>query len=176
MESKDTVITNNVNNSRNKILDQEAIKSIIPHRYEFLLIENVEILTSGTEAIGHTEIKEDSWFFKGHFPEYKIMPGVLIIESMAQTAAVCTLEALDGNSENNHQNTANSNKEPTKSVFFIKIENATFRKPILPNTKLFYHIKLQKKLRTFYTFECTAFFFQDERKIISTTANIMATM
>lgn len=157
----DDIKNNNINNV-NRILDQEDIKSIIPHRDEFLLIERVEILDRGVEAIGYSNIKEDSWFFKGHFPEYKIMPGVLIVESMAQTAGVCALEP--------------TNTEEIKPIFFVKIQNTTFRKPVLPETELYYHVKLQKKLRTFYTFECEAFFFKNGIKTITTTANIMATI
>ncbi|HOW27231.1 MAG TPA: 3-hydroxyacyl-ACP dehydratase FabZ [Elusimicrobiota bacterium] len=93
------------------------IKKIIPHRYPFLLIDRVDILEEGQRAIGYKCVTGNEAFFQGHFPERPIMPGVLIVESMAQTGCVILLRqpGLEG-----------------KLAFFMGIDAVKFRKPVVP--------------------------------------------
>ncbi len=71
------------------MLDKEKIKEIIPQREPFLMIDEVEKCEPGTSAVAYKNIEESEWYFKGHFPENPIMPGVLIAESLAQTRSSC---------------------------------------------------------------------------------------
>ncbi|MBO7071914.1 MAG: 3-hydroxyacyl-ACP dehydratase FabZ [Acetobacter sp.] len=99
----------------------------IPHRYPFLLVDRIEDILLGEEATGIKNVSVNEPFFQGHFPEIPVMPGVLIIEAMAQTAAtlvVLTLgEAFDG-----------------KLVYFMTIDNAKFRRPVEPGDQLRIHV------------------------------------
>nr|WP_279401948.1 3-hydroxyacyl-ACP dehydratase FabZ [Piscibacillus salipiscarius] len=74
------------------MLDIEQIKSIIPHRYPFLLVDQVEELEEGKRAVGYKNVTANEPFFQGHFPEYMVMPGVLIVEALAQVGAVAILQ------------------------------------------------------------------------------------
>ena len=97
----------------------EKIIEMIPHRYPFLLIDRVGDIVPDTSAIGIKNVTINEPFFAGHFPNKPIMPGVLIIEAMAQTAAVFVIDGLKDNSAN-------------RSVYFMSIESARFRKPVVP--------------------------------------------
>ena len=110
-------------------LDIEQIKGMIPHRDPFLLIDQVTQVVSGTSAVGIKNLSVDEPFFKGHFPDHPIMPGVLIIEAMAQTSAVLVVEAT-GN-------------DTGGMVYFMSIEQARFRKPVFPGDSLHLHVEKQ---------------------------------
>ncbi|MBO7350503.1 MAG: 3-hydroxyacyl-ACP dehydratase FabZ [Acetobacter sp.] len=103
------------------------IMRAIPHRYPFLLVDRIEDILLGEEATGIKNVSVNEPFFQGHFPEIPVMPGVLIVEAMAQTAAtlvVLTLgEAFDG-----------------KLVYFMTIDNAKFRRPVEPGDQLRIHV------------------------------------
>ncbi|MDY0277014.1 MAG: 3-hydroxyacyl-ACP dehydratase FabZ [Acholeplasma sp.] len=73
------------------MIDKEVIKKIIPHREPFLLIDEIIELVPGRRAVGYKNVREDEEYFKGHFPEFPVMPGVLILESLAQMGAVAAL-------------------------------------------------------------------------------------
>ncbi len=109
--------------------DIEQIKGMIPHRDPFLLIDQVTQVISGTSAVGIKNLSGDEPFFKGHFPGHPIMPGVLIIEAMAQTSAVLVVEAT-GN-------------DTGGMVYFMSIEHARFRKPVFPGDSLHLHVEKQ---------------------------------
>ena len=109
--------------------DIEQIKGMIPHRAPFLLIDQVTQVISGTSALGIKNLSGDEPFFEGHFPDHPIMPGVLIIEAMAQTSAVLVVEATGNDSGG--------------MVYFMSIEQARFRKPVFPGDSLRLHVKKQ---------------------------------
>ena len=102
---------------------------MLPHRYPFLLIDRVLNVVPGESATGLKNITINEQFFAGHFPKHPIMPGVLIIEAMAQTAAITVLESLKNNNDNS-------------LVYFLSIEQAKFRKPVTPGDSL--HIFVEK--------------------------------
>ena len=98
-------------------LDINEIKKIIPHRYPFLLVDRIEEMEPGVRAAGYKNVTANEPFFQGHFPEYPVMPGVLIIEALAQVGAVAIL-SLEENKG--------------KLAFFGGIKNAKFRKQVVP--------------------------------------------
>lgn len=110
-------------------LNKEQIMDIIPHRDPFLLIDEITELEPGVRAVGKKHLKEDEFWFKGHFPQMPVQPGVLTIEMLAQVGAVCALSLPE-----------NKNK----IVFFAGIDSAKFRKPILPNDIVTLEVELVK--------------------------------
>jgi 3-hydroxyacyl-[acyl-carrier-protein] dehydratase len=106
-----------------EVLGIERIKQLIPHREPFLLIERVADIVPGTSAVGIKQLTGREDFFRGHFPRRKLMPGVLIIETMAQTAAALVVHTLGPEAEG-------------KLVYFMSIEKARFRKPVVPGDEL----------------------------------------
>lgn len=99
-------------------VDIKGIMERIPHRYPFLLIDRVEDIVAGEKACGVKNVTANEPFFQGHFPGHPIMPGVLIIEAMAQTAAIVVIESLSD--------------AAGQLVYFMSIDSAKFRKPVLP--------------------------------------------
>jgi 3-hydroxyacyl-[acyl-carrier-protein] dehydratase len=115
-------------------LDAEAINRMIPHRYPFLMIDRVVEIVADTSAVGIKNVTMGEPFFQGHFPGRPIMPGVLIVEAMAQTAAALVVATLGPDAEG-------------KLVYFMTIDQARFRRPVLPGDQLRVKVvKLQKKL------------------------------
>ena len=103
------------------LLNKEQIKEIIPHREPFLLVDEVTALEPGVKCIARTYIKEDDFWFVGHFPSFPVTPGVLIIEMLAQAGAIC-IGSLPENKG--------------KIALFAKIDKAKFRRQVLPGEVL----------------------------------------
>jgi 3-hydroxyacyl-[acyl-carrier-protein] dehydratase len=122
-----------------KSLDIEAIKEMIPHRYPFLLIDEVIDLTPDVEATGLKNVSEDEPYFEGHFPGHPIMPGVLIVEAMAQTSAVLVVGTMG--------------MKPGSVVYFMSVDQARFRKPVLPGDKLTMHVVKQRQRGKVWKFD-----------------------
>ena len=106
-----------------QVVDIARILQLIPHRYPFLLIDKVVDVVLGEQAVGIKNVTINENFFPGHFPGVPVMPGVLIIESMAQTAAVFVVETLGPQAQG-------------KVVYFMSIESAKFRRPVGPGDQL----------------------------------------
>jgi 3-hydroxyacyl-[acyl-carrier-protein] dehydratase len=111
-------------------IDIQRILEMIPHRYPFLLIDRVVDVISGESAIGIKNVSINEIYFQGHFPQHPVMPGVLMIEAMAQTAAVLVVHTLGRESEG-------------KLVYFMSVDNARFRNPVFPGDQL--HVKVVRK-------------------------------
>ena len=109
------------------------IMKLLPHRYPFLLVDKVSIIEKGVEGIGLKNITANEPQFTGHFPDNPVMPGVLLIEAMAQTAAVIEMYGQPEGAK--------------KGVFFMSIESAKFRKPVVPGDQLEMHLKLEQARR-----------------------------
>ncbi|MFQ5954324.1 MAG: 3-hydroxyacyl-ACP dehydratase FabZ [Kiloniellales bacterium] len=113
-------------------IDIERVMDMIPHRYPFLLIDRVVDVVANESAIGVKCVSIGDPWFQGHFPGRPVMPGVLIIESMAQTAAVLVVETLGPEAEG-------------KLVYFMGIDAARFRKPVVPGDWLRVHVRKQRR-------------------------------
>lgn len=111
------------------VIDINRIMEMIPHRYPFLMIDRIVELDPGERAVGLKNITMNEPQFMGHFPKLPVMPGVLIIESMAQTAALVVVEALGEEAEG-------------KLVYFMTIDEARFRKPVSPGDAM--HVEVTK--------------------------------
>ena len=109
-------------NKKNSI-DAKEILNLIPHRYTFLLVDRIEEIIVNQSCTGIKNVTINEPFFPGHFPGHPIMPGVLIIESMAQTASALVVYGYDGDIEG-------------LSVYLMKVDKAKFRKPVLPGDQL----------------------------------------
>jgi len=115
------------------VFDIEAIQKILPHRYPFLLVDKIIDLVFDKSVRGVKSVTFNELFFQGHFPGRRVMPGVLILEALAQTGGILMLNSLP---ENEIQN---------KLVYFMKIDNAKFRKPVVPGDQLILEAELVGK-------------------------------
>ena len=111
------------------MLEADDIEKIIPHRYPFLLVDRMVEIEEGKRGVGIKNVTANEWFFEGHFPGNKVMPGVLIVEAMAQVAAVTLLKDSDSGG---------------KTPMFAGIENMRFRKPVVPGDQLRMEFTLEK--------------------------------
>lgn len=123
------------------VLDINRIQQLIPHRYPFLLIDKVIDLKPDVGATGIKNVTHNEPYFQGHFPGHPIMPGVLIVESMAQTAAVMVMETL--------RRTADSGLV----VYFMSVDDARFRKPVVPGDTLHIHVAKRQHRGNVWKFE-----------------------
>ena len=108
--------------SQGLCLDSTDIQAILPHRYPFLLVDRIEDLEIGKRVIGIKNVTVNEPFFQGHFPGRPIMPGVLIIEAMAQVGGILAFKS--------------ANQSGAKLVYFMGIDKARFRKPVVPGDRL----------------------------------------
>jgi len=125
------------------IIDLEEIKKLLPHRDPFLYLDKCEIIEIGIKGIGFKKYSDNEFFFKGHFPNMPIVPGVILIETLAQTAGVIVAKGFETNND--------------KSVLFMSISKAKFRKPVFPNDEIVFEVNLLNKVKTVYKFSGVAF-------------------
>jgi len=121
-------------------IDINEIMRMIPHRYPFLLIDKVVEIVPQESAVGVKCVTVSEPHFQGHFPQRPIMPGVLIIEAMAQTAASLVVYSLGDAARN-------------KLVYFMTIENARFRRPVVPGDMLRIHVTKKQNRGAVWKFE-----------------------
>lgn len=114
-----------------EVLDTMRIQEMIPHRYPFLMIDRLIDLIPNDRATGIKNVSINEPFFQGHFPDDPVMPGVLIIESMAQTAATLVVATLGAEKEG-------------CLVYFMSVESARFRKPVRPGDTLYVNVEKQR--------------------------------
>ena len=116
-------------------LDVMKIRELIPHRYPFLMIDRVVEIVPNESAVGIKNVSINEPHFQGHFPKRPIMPGVLIIEAMAQTASCVVVHSLGTTGKG-------------KIVYFMSIDEARFRKPVYPGDQIRIHVKKQRHRST----------------------------
>jgi len=133
-----------VNEAVTKTLEHMELLEImkfLPHRYPFLLVDRIIEIEGDDSAVGVKNVTANEPHFTGHFPSMPIMPGVLIVEGMAQTAgAICARKA----------------NEVDNLVYFMTIDNARFRKPVVPGDQLRYKVVKHKQRRRVWKFHCEA--------------------
>jgi len=121
-------------------VDVQRIMEMIPHRHPFLMIDKVVDMVANQRATGIKSVSINENYFQGHFPARPVMPGVLIIEAMAQTAAVLVVHTLGPESEG-------------KLVYFMSVDNARFRRPVFPGDQLDVHVTKQRHRGNVWKFE-----------------------
>ena len=121
-------------------VDVQRIMEMIPHRHPFLMIDKVVDMVANQRATGIKNVSINENYFQGHFPARPVMPGVLIIEAMAQTAAVLVVHTLGPESEG-------------KLVYFMSVDNARFRRPVFPGDRLDVHVTKHRHRGNVWKFE-----------------------
>lgn len=109
-------------------IDIQRIMELIPHRYPFLMIDRVVDMVPGESATGIKNVSINEPYFQGHFPTQPVMPGVLLVEAMAQTSAALVVHSLGPEAEG-------------KLVYFMVVDGARFRKPVVPGDRVHVHVK-----------------------------------
>ena len=121
------------------MLDINEIKKIIPHRYPFLLVDKIIECDDDSQIVGIKSVTMNEPFFQGHFPDFPVMPGVLIVEAMAQVACILAMRVLK--------------KEGHSSVFFTGIDGVKFRKPVIPGDVLRLELTKTKQRGELFRFD-----------------------
>ena len=121
-------------------IDIQRIMELIPHRHPFLMIDRVIDVVANERVTGIKNVSINEHYFQGHFPSRPVMPGVLIIEAMAQTAAVLVVHTLGPQAEG-------------KLVYFMSVDNARFRRPVFPGDVLHVHVVKQRHRANVWKFE-----------------------
>ncbi len=129
-------------------LDISRVLEMIPHRYPFLMIDRVVDVVANERATGIKNVTINEPFFRGHFPARPVMPGVLIIEAMAQSAAVLVVHSLGQEAEG-------------KLVYFMSIDDARFRKPVVPGDRLEILVKKRHSRANVWKFGSRAMVYGD---------------
>jgi 3-hydroxyacyl-[acyl-carrier-protein] dehydratase len=142
------------------LIDSKRLMTMIPHRYPFLLLDRLIDIRRGESAIGIKNVTVNENFFQGHFPGHPVMPGVLIVEAMAQTAAALVIESLGP-------------VAGTPIVYFMSIDNAKFRRPVVPGDQLRLHMSKDRRRGNVWRFNGVANVDNVEVAEASITAMIM---
>jgi 3-hydroxyacyl-[acyl-carrier-protein] dehydratase len=139
-------------------LDHERIKQMIPHRFPMLMVDKLVNMNAGKSALGIKNVSAGEPFFSGHFPNQAVMPGVMMVEAMAQTAGVLVVYTLGKEAEG-------------KLVYFMSIDEARFRKLVLPGDQLKIYVKIEKNRANVWKFSGVCYV--DEIKVCEATFSAM---
>lgn len=126
------------------MMNIQQILELLPHRYPFLLVDRVISLTPGEKIHAQKNVSMNEEFFNGHFPHFPVMPGVLIIEALAQAAGILSFKTMEM-------------KPDDKSViFFVGIDNARFKRPVVPGDVLSLHVSIERNIRGIWKYKAQA--------------------
>jgi 3-hydroxyacyl-[acyl-carrier-protein] dehydratase len=142
------------------MMDIHQIIAKLPHRYPFLLVDRVTALEKGVSITGIKNVTINEPFFPGHFPHRPVMPGVLMLEALAQVSALLAFETMGGE------------VTPDTVVYFVGIDNARFKRPVEPGDQLILGSKIERNKAGIYKFNCTAHVGQE----LAVQADLMCTM
>ena len=120
------------------IVNNDEIKNLLPHREPFLFVDKCEIIEMGIKGVGYRKFLPNEFFFKGHFPEMPIVPGVILIEALAQTAGAVVAKGFLNNEK--------------KSVLFMSVSSAKFRKPVMQNEEVSFNVQFLNSVKSVYKF------------------------
>ncbi len=126
------------------MIEASEILNILPHRYPFLLVDRVQLLEPGRRIVAQKNVTINEPFFQGHFPGRPVMPGVLIIEAMAQVGGVLAFKSIEEGSTK-------------RFVYFIGIDKAKFRKPVLPGDQLRFEVVVVQSRSPYWRMKAEAF-------------------
>ncbi len=128
---------------KSPLMDIQEIMRYLPHRYPFLLVDKILEITPGSRIVGCKNVTFNEPFFAGHFPSFPVMPGVLIIEAMAQAGGIFALDSLN----------LKAAEDPDTKIFFMSIDKARFRKPVQPGDTLIMTMELINQRRNIWKFK-----------------------
>lgn len=129
------------------MIEAKEIMRILPHAYPFLLVDRILEIEPGKRIVGIKNVTYNEPFFPGHFPGQPIMPGVLIVEAMAQTAGVLAYRSMPLEDE------TGMGQNPKKAVYFLGIDNVRFRKPVIPGDQLRFEIEVTRQRQSVWGFK-----------------------
>jgi 3-hydroxyacyl-[acyl-carrier-protein] dehydratase len=148
-----------------KTMDINEVIKYLPHRYPFLLIDRVLSYEPGNQICALKNVTINEPFFTGHFPKHPVMPGVLVIEAMAQAAAILSFVTVGGEIDEN------------SIVYFVGIDNARFKRPVTPGDALQLKVSLTRRIRGIWKFQAAAYvddFLVAEAELMCTARDIPA--
>jgi beta-hydroxyacyl-ACP dehydratase FabZ len=125
-------------------MDIRGIMDALPHRYPFLLLDRVETVEKGKRLVALKNVTVNEEFFNGHFPGFPVMPGVLIIEALAQAGGILALQDLDG-------------RLGDRKIFFMSIDKARFRKPVVPGDQLRLEVGIERRRSSIWKMDGKAY-------------------
>jgi len=126
-------------------MEIHEILEYLPHRYPFLLVDRVVSCEPGKRIVAIKNVTVNEHFFAGHFPHHPVMPGVLIIEALAQAAAILTFKTHDHKADDN------------SVYYFVGIDKARFKKPVMPGDRLILRVQILRAIRSIWKFSAQAF-------------------
>jgi 3-hydroxyacyl-[acyl-carrier-protein] dehydratase len=126
------------------MMEIKEIQKLLAHRYPFLLVDRVLEIEVGKKLVGFKNVTVNEEFFNGHFPHYPVMPGVLIVEALAQAAGILSFKTMGSKSDEN------------SVYFFVGIDNCRFKKPVVPGDILMLHVSIERQSRLLWKYKATA--------------------
>lgn len=142
------------------ILDHEAVLERLPHRFPFLLVDRVLEVTAGESIVAVKNVSANEAFFQGHFPGHAVMPGVLVVEALAQAGGVLAWE------------TAQQDEDPVRILYLVGVDKARFKRPVRPGDQLILRANLVMNRRGLWRYECEA---SVDGKVVVEVEILMAT-
>jgi len=129
------------------MIEAKEIMSILPHAYPFLLVDRILEIEPGKRIVGIKNVTYNEPYFPGHFPGQPIMPGVLIVEAMAQTAGVLAFKSMPDEGQKN------TDDHQKRAVYFLGIDNVRFRKPVVPGDQLRLELNVTRQRQSIWGFK-----------------------